>query len=202
MSIVEFTSESLSDPGEEPECVGVACPPEDARAPSASPAMVQKPLRRPAAKHRPMKPVASLSRFFFFLSSSSEVGALFEVAELRQEGLLPLLGLVLEALLERLLVEASSPVTTAVLVAPMLLVAPTLLVGASLVAVAVAVVVEVVVLATAGLLGAIGDEVVQISAVVAPGVLLPLPVVVDALELADKETKVVVAQHLQLLICN
>ena len=38
------------------------------------------------------------------------------------------------------------------------LVAPTLLVGASLVAVAVAVVVEVVVLATAGLLGAIGDE--------------------------------------------
>src|SRR6185437_850304 len=27
-SIMEFTSESLSDPGEEPECVGVACPPE------------------------------------------------------------------------------------------------------------------------------------------------------------------------------
>src|SRR6185503_21071666 len=75
-SIVEFTSESLSDPGEESACVGVACPPEDARAPSASPAMVQNPLRRPAAKHRPMKPVASLSRFFFFffLSSSSEVG--------------------------------------------------------------------------------------------------------------------------------
>ena len=67
------TSESLSDPGEESTCVGVACPPEDARAPSASPAMVQKPLRRPAAKQRPMKPVASLSRFFFFLSSS-EVG--------------------------------------------------------------------------------------------------------------------------------
>ena len=81
------------------------------------------------------------------------VGALVEVAELRQKGLLPLLGLVLEALLERLLVEASSPVTTAVLVAPMLLV------GASLVAVAVVVVVEGVVLATAGLLGAIGDEV-------------------------------------------
>src|SRR6185312_1140178 len=59
-SIVEFTSESLSDPGEEPECVGVACPPEDARAPLASPAMVQKLLRRPAAKQRPMKPVASL----------------------------------------------------------------------------------------------------------------------------------------------
>ncbi|KAG2557997.1 hypothetical protein PVAP13_8NG105102 [Panicum virgatum] len=36
--------------------------------------MVQKPLRRPAARQRPMKPVASLSRFFFFLSSSSEVG--------------------------------------------------------------------------------------------------------------------------------
>ena len=36
--------------------------------------MVQKPLRRPAAKHRPMKPVASLSRFFFFLSSSLEAG--------------------------------------------------------------------------------------------------------------------------------
>jgi len=36
--------------------------------------MVQKPLRRPAAKQRPMKPVASLSRFFFFFSSSSEVG--------------------------------------------------------------------------------------------------------------------------------
>ena len=53
------------------------------------------------------------------------VGALVKVAELRQEGLLLLLGLVLEALLERLLVEASSPVTTAVLVAP------TLLVGAS-----------------------------------------------------------------------
>ena len=48
---------------------------EDARAPSASPAMVQKLLRRPAAMQRPMKPVASLSRFFFFfLSSSSEVG--------------------------------------------------------------------------------------------------------------------------------
>ena len=43
------------------------------RAPLASPAMVQKLLRRPAAKQRPMKPVASLSRFFF-LSSSSEVG--------------------------------------------------------------------------------------------------------------------------------
>ena len=73
--------------------------------------------------------------------------------------------------------EASSPVTTAVLVAP------TLLVGASLVAVAVSVVVEVVVLATAEILGAVGDEVVQITAVVAPGVLLPLPVVVDALKL-------------------
>src|SRR6185437_2573942 len=73
-SILEFTSESLSDPGEEPECIGVACPPEDARAPSALPAMVQKLLRRPAAKQRPMKPMASLSRFFFFLSSSSEVG--------------------------------------------------------------------------------------------------------------------------------
>src|SRR6185295_2660948 len=73
-SIVEFTSESLSDPGEESTCVGVACPPADARAPPALPAMVQKPLHRPAAKHRPMKPVASLSRFFFFLSSSSEVG--------------------------------------------------------------------------------------------------------------------------------
>jgi hypothetical protein len=76
------------------------------------------------------------------------------------------------------------------------LVAPTLLVGASLVAVAVAVVVEVVVLATAGLLGAIGNEVIQIAAVVAPRVLLPLPVVVDALELADEEAQVVVAQHL------
>ena len=76
-----------------------------------------------------------------------------------QEGLLLLLGLVLEALLERLLVETSSPITTAVLVAL------TLLVGASLVvvAVAVAVVVEVVVLATSGLLGAVGDEVVQID---------------------------------------
>ena len=122
------------------------------------------------------------------------VGALVEVAELRQEGFLPLFGLVLEALLERLLVEASSPVTTAVLVVP------TLLVGASLVAVAVAVVVEGVVLATAGLLGAIGDEVVQIAAVVAPGVLLSLPVVVDALELADEKAQVVIAQRLQLLI--
>ena len=83
-----------------------------------------------------------------------------------------------------------------------MLVAPTLLVGASLVAVAVAVVVEVVVLATAGLLGAIGDEVVQVAAVVAPGVLLPLPVVVDALELADEEAQVVIAQRLQLLICD
>jgi len=63
------------------------------------------------------------------------------------------------------------------------LLAPTLLVGASLVAVAV--VVEVVVLATAGLLRAVGDEVVQIAAVVAPEVLLPLPVVVDMLELVD-----------------
>src|SRR4029079_16345892 len=69
-------------------------------------------------------------------------------------------------------------------------------------AVAVAVVVEGVVLATAGLLGAIGDEVVQVAAVVAPGVLLPLPVVVDTLELADEEAQVVVAQRLQLLICN
>ena len=74
------------------------------------------------------------------------------------------------------------------------LVAPTLLVGASLVAVAV--LVEVVVLATARLLGAVGDEVVQIAAVVAPGVLPPLPVVVDTLELADEEAQVVVAQHL------
>ena len=57
-----------------------------------------------------------------------------------------------------------------------MLVAPTLLVGASLIAVAVAVVVEGVVLATTGLPGAIGDEVVQIAAVVAPGVLLPLPI--------------------------
>ena len=81
-----------------------------------------------------------------------------------------------------------------------MLVVPTLLVGASLIAVAVAVVVEGVVLATAGLLGAIGDEVVQITAVVAPGVLLPLPVVVDALELADEKAQVVVAQRLQLLI--
>ena len=84
------------------------------------------------------------------------------------------------------------PVTTAVLVAP------TLLVGASLVAVAV--VVEVVVLATARLLGAVGDEVVRIAAVVAPEVLSPLPVVVDTLELADEEAQVVVAQRLQLLI--
>ena len=122
------------------------------------------------------------------------VRALVEVAELRQKGILPLLGLVLEALLERLLVEASSPVTTVVLVAP------TLLVGASLVAVAAAVVVEGVVLATTGLLGAISDEVVQIAAVVAPGVLLPLSVVVDALELADEKAQVVVAQRLQLLI--
>ena len=82
----------------------------------------------------------------------------------------------------------------------MVLVAPTLLVGASLVTVAVAVVVEVVVLATAGLLGAVGDEVVRIVAVVAPGVLLPLPVVVDVLELADEEAQVVIAQRLQLLI--
>jgi len=80
------------------------------------------------------------------------------------------------------------------------LVAPTLLVGASLVAVAVAVVVEVVVLSPARLLGAIGDEVVQIAAVLAPGVLLSLPVVVDALELADDEAQVVVAQRLQLFI--
>ena len=114
------------------------------------------------------------------------VGALVEVAELRQEGLLPLLGLVLEALLERLLVEASFPVTTTVLVVPMLLV------GASLVAVAVAVEVEVVVLATAGLLGAVGDEVVRIAVVVAPGVLSLLPVVVDTLELTDEEVQVVI----------
>ena len=56
-----------------------------------------------------------------------------------------------------------------------------------------AVVVEVVVLATARLLGAIGDEVVQIATVVAPRVLLPLPAVVDALELADEEAQVIVA---------
>ena len=79
---------------------------------------------------------------------------------------------------------------------------PTLLVGASLVAVAVTVVVEVVVLATAGLLGALGDEVVRIAAVVAPGVLPPLLVVVDTMELADEKAQVVIAQRLQLLICN
>ena len=77
-----------------------------------------------------------------------------------------------------------------------MLVAPTLLVGASLVAVAVVVVVEVVVLATAGFVGAVGDEVVWIAAVVAPGVLPPLPVVVDTLELVDEETQVVIAQRL------
>ena len=93
-------------------------------------------------------------------------------------------------LLKRLLVEASSPVTTAVLVAP------TLLVGASIVAVTVAVVVGVVVLATAGLLGVLGDEVVRIAAVVAPGVLPPLPVVVDTLELANEKEQVNVAQRL------
>ena len=76
------------------------------------------------------------------------------------------------------------------------LVAPTLLVGASLVAVAVAVVVGVVVLATAGLLGALGDEVVRIAAVVAPGVLPPLSIVVDTLKLADEKAQVVVAQRL------
>ena len=70
------------------------------------------------------------------------------------------------------------------------------LVGASLISVAMAVVVEVVVLATSGLLGTVGDEVVQIAAVVAPGVLLPLPVMVDTLELVDEETQVVVAQRL------
>ena len=67
-----------------------------------------------------------------------------------------------------------------------MLVAPTLLVGSSLIAVTVPVVVEVVVLATAGLLGAVGDEVVRIAAVVAPKVLSPLPVVADTLELADE----------------
>ena len=51
-------------------------------------------------------------------------------------------------------------------------------------------------------LGALGDEVVRITAVVAPGVLPPLPVVVYTLELADEEAQVVVAQRLQLLICN
>ena len=81
-------------------------------------------------------------------------------------------------------------------------VAPTLLVGASLVTVAVAVVVGVVVLATAGLLGALGDEVVRIAAEVAPRILPSLPVVVDTLELADEKAQVVVAQPLLLLICN
>ena len=78
----------------------------------------------------------------------------------------------------------------------MVLVVPTLLVEAFLAAVAVAVVVEVVVLATAGLLWAVGDEVVRIAAVVAPGVLPPLPIVVDTLELIDEEAQVVVAQRL------
>ena len=77
-----------------------------------------------------------------------------------------------------------------------MLVVPTLLVGASLVAVAVAVVVDVVVLATAGLLGAVGDEVVQIAAVVAHGVILPLPVVVDTLKLVDEEAQVIIVQRL------
>ena len=63
-------------------------------------------------------------------------------------------------------------------------------------AIAVAVVVEVAILATAVLLRAVGDEVVQIAAVVAPGVLLPLPVVADTLELVDEEAQVVVAQRL------
>ena len=83
-----------------------------------------------------------------------------------------------------------------------MLVAPTLLVGVSLITVTVAVVVGVVVLATAGLLGALGDEVVRITAVVSPGVLPPLPVVVDTLELADEEAQIVVAQCLHLLIYN
>ena len=77
--------------------------------------------------------MASLSRFFFVLSSSSEVGEEERsVSELLSRSLL---GLVLEALLDRLLVEAPSlvPVTTVVLAAPMLLV------GASLIAVGVAV---------------------------------------------------------------
>ena len=41
-----------------------------------------------------------------------------------------------------------------------------------------------------------GVTVVRIAAVVAPGVLPPLPVVVDTLELVDKEAQVVVAQRL------
>ena len=77
-----------------------------------------------------------------------------------------------------------------------MLVAPSLLVGASLITVAVAVVVEVVVLATAGLLGAVSDEVVWIAAVVTPRVLPPLLVVVDMLELVDEEAQVVVVQRL------
>ena len=77
-----------------------------------------------------------------------------------------------------------------------MLVALSLLVEASLVTVTVAVVVEVVVLATAGLFGTVGDEVFQIAIVVAPGVLFPLPVVVDTLELVDEEAQVVVAQRL------
>ena len=119
------------------------------------------------------------------MKKSGRVGALVEVAERCQESLLPLLGLLLEPLLEQLLIEAPSlvPVTT------MVLVAPTLLVGASLIAVAVAVVVEVVVLATAGFLGAVGDEVVRIAAVVAPRVLPPLPVVVDCNTRFIKEHK-------------
>ena len=76
------------------------------------------------------------------------------------------------------------------------LVAPTLLVGVSLITVAVAVVVGVVVLATAGLLGAVGDEMVQIAAVVAPGVLPPLLVVVDTLQLVDEKAQVLVTQRL------
>ena len=51
-------------------------------------------------------------------------------------------------------------------------------------------------------MGAIGDEVVQVAAVVAPEVLLPLPVVVDAVELAGEKAQVIAAQRLQLLICN
>ena len=155
------------------------------RSPSASPAMVQKPLRRPAAKHRPMKPVTSLSRFFF-LSSSSEVGK-EEQSELLSRSLScarkafsRFLALYWKCFLSDSLSKRPPRSRLRCLWRRCSLLEPPS--------------------SWSGLLGAIGDEVVQIAAVVAPGVLLPLTVVVDALELTDEKAQVIVAQRLQLLI--
>jgi hypothetical protein len=117
------------------------------------------------------------------------VGVVVEVAEGGEEGMLLGLGL-LEILLQRLLVESSLRLVLGGVLALVLALAGVVLIGGVLV-----------------LLGAVGDEVVRISTVVAsllrttttPAIQV---VVVKPREPTDDQHQLVVPKGLQLLLCD